>query len=70
MMLNELGAQYIETAARLRARAKALDAAQNPVPAKEVCARISELRAVATRLKKYGRYLQSYYEKEGENHAI
>lgn len=70
MILKELGKQYIEAATQLKARARQLEAAPNTRQAAAVHARIRELRAVAVAMKKYGRYLQSYYERQGGKHAL
>ena len=60
--------EYIRTAQILRDRAKALHEA-DIAEANELRARINELRAIAVRLNKYGRYLRDYYGKEGNRHA-
>ena len=56
MSLYELGQEYIATATALCERASARSA-------RELTARICELRRIATRLKKCGKYLCRYYER-------
>lgn len=65
MNLQELGQEYIATAAALCERAAALSrySPSSERAARELGARICELRRIATRLKKYGKYLYNYYEK-------
>lgn len=65
MNLHELGQEYISTAAALCARAAALSkySAPSGQAARELTARIRELRRIATDLKKCGKYLCRYYER-------
>ena len=65
MSLYELGQEYIATATALCERASALskDSPLSERSARELTARICELRRIATRLKKCGKYLRRYYER-------
>lgn len=67
MDLKDLGSQYIRAAEQLRERAgKLAHCGVKGTGAAELSVRINELRRIAVRLAKYGRYLSEYYETEGK----